>query len=155
MGIKITLSSVQFLTKPVMEHQFNVINDFAEEITFRNFLQDNQRTLIDRLAIQLEIDGAYNLVFLQWRMQLGAVQDVAGFEILHTTAWNGQVQIFIHAKGGTVVVAEPDGFGSKLFTCFQWVYGFEETEAPVSSFLLSVSRPLKVRPPITAEIRRI
>ncbi len=38
----------------------------------------------------------------------------------------------------------------ELFTYFQWVNGFEETEAPVSSFLLSASRPLKVRPPITA-----
>ena len=56
MGIKITLSSVRFLAKPVMEHQFNVINDFAEEIAFRNFLQNNQRTLIDSLAIQLEVD---------------------------------------------------------------------------------------------------
>lgn len=55
MGIKITLSSVQFLTKPVVEHQFNVINDFAEEIAFRNFLQDNQRTLIDRFSIQLKL----------------------------------------------------------------------------------------------------
>lgn len=98
MGIKITLSSVQFLTKPVVEHQFNVINDFAEEIAFRNFLQDNQRTLIDRFSIQLEVDCAHNLVLLQRGMQLGAVQHVAGFQILHATAWNGQVEIFINAE---------------------------------------------------------
>ncbi|VVT48288.1 hypothetical protein UYSO10_2218 [Kosakonia radicincitans] len=51
MGTEITLSSVQFLTKPVMEHQFNVINDFAEEIAFRDLLQHHQRALLDGFAI--------------------------------------------------------------------------------------------------------
>lgn len=117
MGIKITLSSVRFLAKPVMEHQFNVINDFAEEIAFRNFLQNNQRTLIDSLAIQLEVDGTHDLIFLQRGMQFGAVQDVAGLQILHTTARNGQVQIFINAEGSTVVVAEPHWLRRELFAC--------------------------------------
>lgn len=129
MGIKITLSSVRFLTKPVVEHQFNIINDFAEEIAFRNFLQDHQRALIDRFAIQLEVDCAHDLIFLQRGVQLGAVQDVAGFQILHTTARNGQVEVFINAERSTVVVAEPDRFRRKLFACFQWIHGFEETEA--------------------------
>ena len=68
-------------------------------------------------------------------MQFGAVQDVAGLQILHTTARNGQVQIFIHAEGSTVVVAEPHWLRRKLFACFQRIHGFEETEAPGQQFL--------------------
>ena len=98
MGIKITLSSVQFLAKPVVEHQLNVINDFAEEIAFRDLLQNHQRTLVDGFAIQLEVNGAHHLVFLQRRVQLGGVQHVAGFQIFHAAAWNGQVQIFVHPQ---------------------------------------------------------
>lgn len=60
MGIKITLSSVRFLAKPVMEHQFNVINDFAEEIAFRNFFQYHEWTLVDRFTVQLEVDGTHH-----------------------------------------------------------------------------------------------
>lgn len=48
-----------------MEHQLNVINDFAEEIAFRNFLQHHQRALIDGFAIQLEVDGTHDLILLQ------------------------------------------------------------------------------------------
>ncbi len=38
-------------------------------------------------------------------------------------------------------------FRGELFTYFQRINGFEETEPQVSNFLLSASRPLKVRPP--------
>lgn len=38
-----------------MEHQLNVINDFAEEIAFRNFLQNSEWALIDSFAIQLMV----------------------------------------------------------------------------------------------------
>jgi len=108
MGIKITLSSVQFLAKPVVEHQFNVINDFAEEIAFRNFIQHHERTLIDGFAVKLEVDGAHNLVLLQRGVQFGGVEHVARFQIFHAATRNGQIQIFIHTQGSTVIITEPD-----------------------------------------------
>gem|GEM_PF-5399222 len=110
MGMEITLSSVQFLTKPVMEHQFNVINDFAKEIAFRDFIQHHQRTLVDGFAIKLEVDGAHNLIFLQRSVQFAGGQHIAGFQIFHATAWNGQVEIFIDAQRGAVVITKPDRF---------------------------------------------
>ena len=154
MGIKITLSSVRFLAKPVMEHQFNVINDFAEEIAFRNFLQDNQRALIDSFAIQLEVNGAYNrfsaaVHAARW---CSARSWLSGLSCVRVE-WSGTD--LCPRPGGAIVITEPDRLRGKLFACFQRVHGFEETEAPGQQFLLSVSRPLKVRPPITAEIRRI
>lgn len=130
MGMEITLSSVQLLTKPVMEHQFNVINDFAEEIAFRNFVKNNQRTLIDGFPIQLEVDSTNNLVFLQWCVEFTGVEHVASFQVFHTATRYRQVQIFINTQRRAVVVAKPHWLRGKLFTGFKWVHGFEETEAP-------------------------
>lgn len=81
-------------------------------------------------------------VFLQRRVQLGVIQHIAGFQIFHAPAWDSQIDILIYAQRGAIAIAEPCRFRGELFTCFNGVYGFEEAEAPVSSFLLSDSRPL-------------
>ena len=70
------------------------------------------------------------------------VQHVAGLQIFHAAARDGQVDVFVHAQLNAVGIAEPDRLGGELFTDLQRRHGFEEAEAPVSSFLLSASRPL-------------
>ena len=154
MGIKITLSSVRFLAKPVMEHQFNVINDFAEEIAFRNFLQDNQRALIDSFAIQLEVNGAYNWFSAavhaarwcsarSWLSGLSCVRvEWSGTDLCPRPGRRDRYHRTRPAQRQTLCLLSA---GSR----------FRRNGSPSQQFLLSVSRPLKVRPPITAEIRRI
>ena len=59
-------------------------------------LQHNQRALLDRFAIKLEVDSSDDLILLQRRMQFTAVQHIAGFQIFHATTRNGQVHVFIN-----------------------------------------------------------
>lgn len=49
---------IQPLTEPVVEHQFDVVHDAAEETAFFHFVHHHQRTLVDGFAVQLEVDAA-------------------------------------------------------------------------------------------------
>ena len=64
-GRKSHFQVVRFLAEPVVEHQLDIVDDFAEEIPFLNFLQHDQRALFDGFAVQLEVNRANHLIFLQ------------------------------------------------------------------------------------------
>ena len=74
-------------------------------------------------------------VFRQRRVNFRGVQHVAGLQIFHAAARDGQVDVFVHAQLNAVGIAEPDRLGGELFTDLQRRHGFEEAEAPCQQFL--------------------
>ncbi|CGW34698.1 Uncharacterised protein [Salmonella enterica subsp. enterica serovar Typhi] len=97
-------------------------------------MQYDQRTLLDGFTVQLEVDGADHLVFLQRRVQFCGIQYIARFQIFHATARDRQVNVFIDAQRGAIGITKPGGFRGELFTSLQRINGFKETEAPRQQF---------------------
>lgn len=72
--------------------------------------------------------------FLQRGVQLSVIQHVAGFQIFHSAARNGQVDVFIHPSEARSLSPNQSRFRGKLFASFNRVDGFEEAEAPGKQF---------------------